>query len=501
MTMSMPSQSRASKVGLCAQMKALQAALVNNPAMVFNLAKCAESEGRLADAASLLTKYIETAPMAADLDEVRARLAVLNSLSALPDPQGIAGANAPMRTPRSTYRQRSYDQAIADYQKADEAMPEFTESKRRLAILLQRSGAGRSGPGLLATGHPRRSDRREQTADAAPHRLARRREGAIRRTRRRSATDPARSRWGAASSRENRSAECMRRTGYSSPTRRFESAASLFPLASEVNLLQAFTCSQMNDFRCVRASFDAQRSLTRPVSFYAAVFYSVPEPNSRREATPDVREIRVRERHGAVCRNLNREPQEAVAQPSALGAGEDRLGHLGAADGLRSAKFQGFTVPATAIKHLENKDGLLYLEVDDRRIKRRHMLIEPLSLALAVPPTGPGARRHLNNYINIAEKYGDVEKAKLGKESTTAGEKLKMVYNIATHWARRHLGDVWQLLRRSSTSPRAWPGWVATSRSINGKCSGWPGSSGKPSVESRSRRSPPNRPAWRSVGT
>jgi hypothetical protein len=70
--------------------------------------------------------------------------------------------------------------------------------------------------------------------------------------------------------------------------------------------------------------------------------------------------------------------------------------------------------------------------VDDRRVKHRKMLIEPLSLVLVVPPIGPGARRYMNNYIDIAETYGGVEKAKLGKESTTAGEKLKMVYNIAT---------------------------------------------------------------------
>ena len=38
----------------------------------------------------------------------------------------------------------------------------------------------------------------------------------------------------------------------------------------------------------------------------------------------------------------------------------------------------------------------------------------------------------MNNYINIAETYGGVEKTKLGKESTTAGEKFKMVYNIAS---------------------------------------------------------------------
>ncbi len=62
---------------------------------------------------------------------------------------------------------------------------------------------------------------------------------------------------------------------------KIQSAALLLPLASEGNLLQAFTCSQMNDVRCARASFDAQRSLTLPVSFYGAAFYKAGNPIAR----------------------------------------------------------------------------------------------------------------------------------------------------------------------------------------------------------------------------
>src|SRR6185503_19046179 len=85
-------------------------------------------------------------------------------------------------------------------------------------------------------------------------------------------------------------------------------------------------------------------------------------------------------------------------------------------------------------------DGILYLKVDDQRVKQRQMLIEPLNLVLVVPPTGPGTRRYMYNYINIAETYGGVEKFKLGKESTTAGEKLKIVYHVATY-----LVDPWSM--------------------------------------------------------
>ena len=420
----------ASEAGLCAQMKALQGALVDNPAMVFNLAKCAESEGRFADAASLLTKYIERAPRAADLDEVRARLTLLNSLSSLPDPQGslvrTSYANAAKHI-----QTRSYDRAIVEYQIADEAMPAFTESKRRLANLVGAQGQVEQARAywqqvILADPIDESKQQAQIIIDSLDAGKAQYEE----------LIGGARQILHDLVGRSFLEGEPVSRV-YAAyrlqlANEKIESAAYLFPLASEVNLLQAFTCAQLNDFRCVRASFDALRSLTRPVSFYAAVFYSVPEPNSRPKQRRTYGKFEFEKGTVRFAEISTVNPKKRSAQPPALGAGDDRLGHLGAADGLRSAKFQGFTVPATAIKHLENKDGLLYLEVDDRRIKRRHMLIEPLSLALGVPPTGPGARRHLNNYINIAEKYGDVEKAKLGNESTTTGEKLKMAYNIAT---------------------------------------------------------------------
>ena len=419
----------ASAVGLCAQMKALQV-LADHPAMVFNLAKCAESEGRFADAAGLLTKYIERTPRAADLDEVRARLTVLNSLSALPDPQGAVVRTSYVNAAKHIQTRR-YDQAIVEYQVADQAMPEFIESKRRLANLLAAQGqvdrARAYWQQVILTDSIEESKQQTQilidSLDAEQAQYDELVAGA-----RQILHDLV--------GRSFLEGEPVSRV-YAAyrlqlANEKLESAAYLFPLASEVNLLQAFTCAQLNDFRCVRASFDAQRSLTRPVSFYAAVFYSVPEPNGRPKQRRTYGKFEFDQGTVRFAEISTVNPKKRSAQAPTLGAAEDRLGGFGAADGLRSAKFQGFTVPATAIKHLENKDGLLYLEVDDKRIKRRHMLVEPLSLALAVPPTGPGARRHLNNYINLAERYGDVEKAKLGKESMTAGERMKMVYDIAT---------------------------------------------------------------------
>ena len=92
-----------------------------------------------------------------------------------------------------------------------------------------------------------------------------------------------------------------------------QSADVLWPLAPEANLLgQAFTCSQMNDFSCVRASFDAQRSLALPVSFYGAVFYKGVDPKKRDEVERWIPQVRVREWHRALRGALDREAEEAA---------------------------------------------------------------------------------------------------------------------------------------------------------------------------------------------
>jgi tetratricopeptide (TPR) repeat protein len=416
--------------GLCAQMEQVQAGLLKNPAMLFNLAKCAESEGRLDEATRLLTEYSQAAPMAADTGDVQARLVVLQGLAALPDPKGALVRTLYESAGRHV-ETREYDQAIADYQKADEAIPAFTESKRRVATLVEAQGQVDRARTywrqvLLADTIDERRQQTQFILDGLDAEKAQYEElvGAARQLLRDLV------------GRSLLEAEPVGRIYAAYRLRlaseKIQSAAMLLPLAPEGNILHAFTCSQMNDFRCVRASFDAQRALTLPVSFYGAVFYKSVEPKDRSKQPRTYGKFEFEKGTLRFAEISTVNPKKHTAEPAALVAGEDRLGRLGEADGLRSGRFQGFTVPSGAIKHLETKDGILYLELDDRSVKHRKMFIEPLNFVIDVPPSGPGARRYINNYIAIAESYGGVEKAKLGKESTTAGEKLKMVYNIAT---------------------------------------------------------------------
>ena len=415
---------------LCAQMKQLQAGLARNPAMLFDLANCAESDGRFDEATGLLTAYREAAPTAADADAVQARLAVLKGLTALPDPQGSV-VRALYTSAAKHVETRTYDRAIAEYQKAADAIPEFVESKRRVATLLEAEGQtdqartywqqvvvadtvdeSRQQAQLVVNGLDTEKGQYDELVSAARQLLT----GLV--------------------GRSFLDGEPVGRI-YAAyrlqlANEKLQSAELLLPLAPEGNLLRALTCSQMNDFRCVRASFDAQRALTLPVSFYGAVFYKGFDPKNIDKQERTYAKIEFEKGTMRVAEISFVKPKKQEAQVSAVVAGDDRLGRLGAADGLRSVKFQGFTVPSRAVKHLETQNGILYLELDDKSIKHRKMGIEPLSFVLDVPPGGPGARRFMNNYINIAETYGGVEKAKLGKESTTFGEKMKVVSDIAS---------------------------------------------------------------------
>jgi tetratricopeptide (TPR) repeat protein len=414
---------------VCGQMKQLQAGHPRNPALLFNLAKCAESDGRLDDATVLLTQYVQAAPGAIDLDEVQARLVLLKALSELPEPKGTV-VRAAYTSASKHVDAREYDRAIADYQQADEAMPEFRETKRRMASLLEAQGQ---------IDRAREYWRQVLTAENGP-------DGAQQTETLLAGLDAEKGQYDEhiSDSRKILHDLLARSVLEGEPIGRIyaayrlqlantqlQSADVLWPLAPEANLLQAFTCSQMNDFSCVRASFDAQRSLALPVSFYGAVFYKGVDPKKRDEAERAYGKF---EFENGVVRfaelsTVKPKKRKATVTP---GGADDLLGRLGQADGLRHVGFQGFTVPATAVKHLETSGGILYLEVDDKHVKHRKMFIEPLSFVLDVPPQGPGARRYMNNYINIAETYGGVEKAKLGKESSTTGEKLKMVYSIAS---------------------------------------------------------------------
>jgi tetratricopeptide (TPR) repeat protein len=126
-------------VSLCQALSAVKGPLAQTPTVTFDLANCAEDNDRPADAAQLLAHYLEITPSAADVDRVGLRIASLKALAALPGQKGAQVRSLYASASRSLEARR-YDDALADFQKAAAAAPEFAPSEWRLALLYEAMG-------------------------------------------------------------------------------------------------------------------------------------------------------------------------------------------------------------------------------------------------------------------------------------------------------------------------------------------------------------------------
>ena len=124
---------------LCQALKDLGDAVRGSPSFTFDLANCAQDNDRPDQAASLLARYLELAPNAADADLVRLRIADLKALAALPDQKGTQVRSLYSSASRSL-QERKYDLALAAFQKAATVDPAFAPTQWRLALLYEALG-------------------------------------------------------------------------------------------------------------------------------------------------------------------------------------------------------------------------------------------------------------------------------------------------------------------------------------------------------------------------
>ena len=107
--------------------------------MTFNLANCAESNERTAEAVRLLERYLEISPKALDAGESLSRIADLNSLLALPGPNG-AQVRRLYAAAYGGLSERKYDRALTSFTKASDLTPEFALTKWKLGLLYEAPG-------------------------------------------------------------------------------------------------------------------------------------------------------------------------------------------------------------------------------------------------------------------------------------------------------------------------------------------------------------------------
>jgi tetratricopeptide (TPR) repeat protein len=110
------------RASLCNALAELKGTLATSPSTTFDLANCAESNGRPAEAVRLLEKYLEMTPNALDASEVRARIDDLKSLLTLPGQSGV-DIRRLYASAYGSLAERKYDRALADFNKAGELAP------------------------------------------------------------------------------------------------------------------------------------------------------------------------------------------------------------------------------------------------------------------------------------------------------------------------------------------------------------------------------------------
>jgi tetratricopeptide (TPR) repeat protein len=431
---------------LCNALGELKGTLASSPSATFNLANCAETNGRAAEAIRLLERYLEMAPSALDADESHARIADLKSLLSLPGQSGIEIR----RLYASVYgslAERKYDRALADLNKASDLAPEFALTKWKLALLYEAMGdIGRARENFtryqqltsdqsakdeaalhLTTLDAKRSKYDEEVDDAEDilaDLFNRSMKLTFNGSENRSALRVKRARV----KKKEESKARNRVGGFAIPfayaqqqlaraSEHLQIALALFPLGAEANQLMGLIFLQANDGHSAIKSFDVVASQGLPVAFYA--------------------EMRGHKQDQAVKCELSRDRLRLIflssydkkgnPAPPTRPAGEDGLGDMVIEPSApRQQGFDSLDLTLAEIKKVETDKGLLKL-----KLAQQELTLSPIYLPSFTPIEGPQARRFANNYTRLFVRYPGLEDSKLGTEGMSGGEKFKMGYNIA----------------------------------------------------------------------
>jgi tetratricopeptide (TPR) repeat protein len=430
---------------MCSALEQITGSAAASPSGVYDRANCAEINGRPTEPVRLLQKYLELSPQALDGDAVRARIAELQSLLALPEQKG----NQIRRLYGSAYgylAERKYDRALATFTKTKELAPDFALTYWKLGLIYEAMGdlaaardnfshyrqlslddAAKTETDLhLTTLDEKKSKYDEEVGDAEEilsdlfnrgmnlnfnlddNRNAIR----VRRARVKNKKQQKYSLVGGFAVPYPYAQQQLARAA-----EHLQIALALFPLGAEANELMGLVFLQANDGRAAVKNFDAVASQGLPVAFYA-------EMRGRRSDQA----VKIELSHDRV-RLIFLSSYDKKGTPTApsKAAGDDGLGDITLAPGDKRQEFDSFDLSLSDIKKVETHNGLLGI-----KLAKQEFALSPIYLPSYTPVQGPPARRFANNYTRLFIRYPGLEDSKLGAESMTGGEKFKLGVNIAS---------------------------------------------------------------------
>ncbi len=437
----------AHRASLCNALGEMRTTLAASAAGTFDLANCAETNGRTTEAITMLEKYLQMAPGALDADDVHARIADLKSLQTLTGPSGIEVRKL-YASVYTSLAERKYDRALADLIKAGEVAPDFPLTKWRLGLLYEAMGdIPRSRENFtkyqeltpeqslkdeaalhLSTLDAKRT-KYDEEIDAAGDIVADLFNRAMNLTFNES---PDRSALRAKRARVTKKEQAKakgRVGGFAIPfpyaqqqlsraSEHLQIALALFPLGAEANELMGLIFLQANDGGAATRNFDVVASQGLPVSFYGEMRGHKQDHAVKCELSKD----------GIRLIFLSSYDKNGKPAPPAKPAGEDGLGDLVVEPGAeRNQAFDSLNLTLGDISKVETDRGLLKV-----KLAKEEIYISPIFLPTFTPVDGPPARRFANNYTRLFVRYPGLEDSKLGTEGMSGGEKFAMGYKIAT---------------------------------------------------------------------
>ena len=441
------STSAGHRSSLCNALGELKGTLATSPSATFNLANCAETNGRPAEAVRLLEKYLEMTPHTLDADEVRARVADLKSLLTLPGQNG-GDIRRLYASAYGSLAERKYDRALADFNKADQLAPEFALTKWKLALFYEAMGSidrardyfaryqeltsdqgAKDEANLHLTTLDAKRTRYDQEIDEADDLVSDLFNRAMNLSFNGSENHSAlRAKRARVKKKDDQNKARNRVGGFAIPfayaqqqlaraSEHLRIALALFPLGAEANQLMGLVFLQANDGYSATKSFDVVASQGLPVAFYAEMRGHKQDQAVKCELSRDRLRLII----------LSSYDKKGKPAPPSKPAGEDGLGDMVMDPAApRQQGFDSLDMTLGEIKKVETDKGLLKL-----KLAQQEITLSPIYLPSFTPIEGPQARRFANNYTRLFVRYPGLEDSKLGTEGMSGGEKFKMGYNIA----------------------------------------------------------------------
>ena len=439
---------RAARTRPCAVLGNLKSDLTGSASGMFDLGNCAETNARPEEAGKFLDRYLELAPKALDRDEVQSRRDELQAVLSLQGPNAsevrkLFGAAA------RNLKERRYDHALADFQKAETLAPDFPLTQWKLGLLYEAMGnveearrnftayqAAARNPqdphpvSLHLTSLDSRRSKYDSEVVSATHVLIELFHSALNLSFNEGKHyRPARAE---VQSTKNKSQKTINKEvgGFAVPfayaqqqlaiaAGHLQLALSLFPLGAEANELMALIYLQANDGESAMRCFDVVASQGLPVAFYAECRGHKLDHAAKCELTSK----------GARLIFLSSYDKRGRPTPPSRPAGKDGFGDLIVVPtDQRDGAFDELAITTTEIARVETKNGLVRLKLGGE--KQEEITLAPIFLPTYTPVDGPPGRRFANTYTRLFMRYPGLEDSKLGAEGLTGMEKVRLGFRI-----------------------------------------------------------------------